>query len=252
MKREPVIKVKNLTVRYLRAKTDALSEVDIELHEGEFICVLGKSGAGKSTLIRCLNGLQKPTVGHVFYNGNDITVYGEEELRKVRTEMGMIFQHFNLIPRLSVMQNVLTGTFGKRPDWKNLLGLFTKNECSEAISLIEEVGLSDHVRQRVEHLSGGQKQRVAIARALIQSPQVFLGDEPVASLDPGTANRIFQILGRIHEEHQLLTLINVHDVVIAKRYASRILALKEGSLIFDGTADDLTEDILEEIYEERG
>ncbi|WP_257350491.1 phosphonate ABC transporter ATP-binding protein [Pseudalkalibacillus decolorationis] len=251
MKREPVLKIGNLTVRYPKAKTDALSEIDLELYEGEFVCVLGKSGAGKSTLIRCLNGLQMPTVGHVFYNGNDITVYGEEQLRKVRTDMGMIFQHFNLIPRLSVLQNVLTGTFGRRQDWKNILGFFTKGERSNALDFINEVELGDQVRKRVEHLSGGQKQRVAIARALIQKPKVFLGDEPVASLDPGTANRIFRILGKIHEEHKLLTLINVHDVTIAKRYATRILALKEGSLVFDGKAEELTDDILAEIYDER-
>lgn len=252
MNREKVLKIKNLTVRYPGAKADALTDIDLELDKGEFICVLGKSGAGKSTLIRTVNGLQKPTVGHIFYNGNDITLYQEATLRKVRTEMGMIFQHFNLIPRLSVMQNVLTGTFGRRSDFKNVFGLFSQEERSEAIKMIEQVEIGDHVHKRVEHLSGGQKQRVAIARALVQKPKVFLGDEPVASLDPGTANRIFRILRTIHEEHDLLTVINVHDVLIAKKYATRIIALKEGSVIFDGKPEELSQEYLAEIYDERG
>ncbi|WP_349410628.1 phosphonate ABC transporter ATP-binding protein [Pseudalkalibacillus sp. SCS-8] len=250
MGNEAIIQLQNVSVQYPQSEHVAVNDLSLAMESGEFICVLGKSGAGKSTMIRCLNGLQRPNEGKVLFEGNDITEYKEKALREVRTNMGMIFQHFNLIPRLSVMQNVLTGTFGKRNDWLNLIGYFYKEERDEALKAIEAVELGQHVHKRVEHLSGGQKQRVAIARALLQKPKVFLGDEPVASLDPGTANRIFQLIKRIHEKHQLLTLINVHDVTLAKRYATRVLALKDGKLIFDGKPDRVTDDILETIYEE--
>ncbi|WP_260412202.1 phosphonate ABC transporter ATP-binding protein [Alkalihalobacillus sp. TS-13] len=250
MEKGPIIKLEHVTVRYRRSDKDALSDFNLELHPGEFICVLGKSGAGKSTMIRCLNGLHMPTGGSVNFLGEDITKLNESALRKVRTNMGMIFQHFNLIPRLSVMQNVLTGTFGKRNDLKNLIGYFSKVEKEEALRAISSVELTDHQYKRVEHLSGGQKQRVAIARALLQKPKVFLGDEPVASLDPGTANRIFNLIQRIHKKHELVTLINVHDVTLAKRYATRVLALKDGKLIYDGPPDGVSEEWLSRIYDE--
>lgn len=250
MANDAIIQLDHVNVQYPGSDHFAVEGLSLKMESGEFICVLGKSGAGKSTMIRCLNGLQIPNDGHVFFEGNDITAYKESKLREVRTNMGMIFQHFNLIPRLSVMQNVLTGTFGKRNDWLNLIGYFTKEERDAAFRAIEAVELGIHANKRVEHLSGGQKQRVAIARALLQKPKVFLGDEPVASLDPGTANRIFQLIKRIHEKHQLLTLINVHDVTLAKKYATRVLALKEGKLIFDGKPDEVSEEWLEKIYEE--
>ncbi|MCF6137232.1 phosphonate ABC transporter ATP-binding protein [Alkalihalobacillus berkeleyi] len=245
-----MVKLENISVQYPESDHFAIKDLSLSMASGEFVCVLGKSGAGKSTMIRCLNGLQLPTGGHVYFEGNDITEYKERSLREVRTKMGMIFQHFNLIPRLTVLQNVLTGTFGKRNDWMNLIGYFSKEERSEAMRAIEAVELGAHVHKRVEHLSGGQKQRVAIARALLQKPKVFLGDEPVASLDPGTANRIFQLIKRIHEKHQLLTLINVHDVTLAKKYATRVIALKDGKLIFDGPPDQVSEEWLYNIYEE--
>ncbi|MGM7701293.1 phosphonate ABC transporter ATP-binding protein [Pseudalkalibacillus sp. Hm43] len=249
MENKAIIELQNISVEYPGADHFAIEDLSLTMETGEFICVLGKSGAGKSTMIRCLNGLQIPTEGHVLFEGNDITAYKEKKLRGVRTNMGMIFQHFNLIPRLSVMQNVLTGTFGKRNDMLSLIGYFNQKEREQANKAIDAVELSLHANKRVEHLSGGQKQRVAIARALLQRPKVFLGDEPVASLDPGTANRIFQLLKRIHEKHQLLTLINVHDVNLAKKYATRVLALKDGKLIFDGKPERLTEELLETIYE---
>ncbi len=249
MENNAIIELQNISVEYPGSDHFAIEDLSLTMETGEFICVLGKSGAGKSTMIRCLNGLQIPTEGHVLFEGNDITAYKENKLREVRTNMGMIFQHFNLIPRLSVMQNVLTGTFGKRNDVLSLIGYFDQKEREQARKAIDAVELSPHTNKRVEHLSGGQKQRVAIARALLQRPKVFLGDEPVASLDPGTANRIFQLLKRIHEKHQLLTLINVHDVNLAKKYATRVLALKDGKLIFDGKPERLTEELLETIYE---
>lgn len=246
-----MIEIKDLTVLYEGNSVESLSNVNLSLHKDDFICVLGKSGAGKSTFIRCINGLQKPTSGEIFLNGKTITNANEEGLRKIRREMGMIFQHFNLIPRLSVLQNVLTGTFGYRSSFKNLIGWFSTEELAAAKSVISEVGLSEMMGRRVEQLSGGQKQRVGIARALVQQPCVLLGDEPVASLDPGTSNRIFSLLKEMHERLGLLTIINVHDIELAKRYATRIIALKDGKVIFDGRPEDFAEAQYEETYESR-
>lgn len=243
-----MLTMENVTVRYPGTKTAALSDLSFTLNKGEFICVLGKSGAGKSTFIRCINGLQLPTEGKVFIGDRQVTGANEEELRKVRREVGMIFQHFNLIPRLSVLQNVLTGTFGYRPSFKNLVGWFSEQEVDRAKQVIRDVGLEEMMNRRVENLSGGQKQRVGIARALVQEPRVILGDEPVASLDPGTADYVFTLLWDMHKRLDLLTIINVHDVELAKRYATRIIALRDGQLIFDGNPRDFTGKEFQETY----
>ncbi|MGH2318431.1 phosphonate ABC transporter ATP-binding protein [Planococcus sp. SE5232] len=236
-----MIQVKDLSVHYPDTKVEALTDISLSLEKGDFVCVLGKSGAGKSTFIRCLNGLQKPTGGKIYFDGEDISIHTEENLRKVRRETGMIFQHFSLIPRLSVMQNVLTGMFGYRSSFKNLIGWFTADELALAKRVIADVGLTEMAYRKVEQLSGGQKQRVGIARALAQQPKVLLGDEPVASLDPGTSNHIFTLLTEMHERLDLLTIINVHDIELAKRYATRILALKDGKLIFDGPPEKFSD-----------
>jgi phosphonate transport system ATP-binding protein len=249
---EQMIEMKNVSVRYPGEEQYALSGINVSFYKGDFVCILGKSGAGKSTFIRCLNGLQKPTNGAVFVDHLPLSTLSnrnEEQLRKVRREMGMIFQHFNLIPRLSALQNVLTGTFGYRHSFKNLIGWFTAKELEQAKHTLSTVGLSELVNRRVENLSGGQKQRVGIARALIQQPRVLLGDEPVASLDPGTSNHIFTLLKEMHQSLGLLTVMNVHDVDLAKRYATRIVALNEGKLIFDGNPDDFSEEQYRETYE---
>ncbi len=243
-----MLQVNDLNVKYPKAKEHALSNINITFHKGEFVCILGKSGAGKSTFIRCLNGLQRPTTGSVIWNNQNLSSLKESKLRKVRVDMGMIFQHFNLIPRLTVFQNVLTGMFGKRSPWKNLFGVFSSAEKKQAISMIEHVDLLAHKDKRIEALSGGQKQRVAIARALLQSPKVFLGDEPVASLDPGTANRIFSLLQSLHQEYELLTIINVHDVVLAKKYATRIIALRDGVIVFDDLPEKFTDEVYDIVY----
>ncbi|WP_170007180.1 phosphonate ABC transporter ATP-binding protein [Bacillus fonticola] len=244
-----MLEMENISVRYPKSKQDALSGINVSFRKGDFVCILGKSGAGKSTLIRCINGLQKPTNGEVYLDKSPIFSANEEQLRKVRREMGMIFQHFNLVPRLSVLQNVLTGMFGYRSSFKNLIGWFTTDELERAKQMIADVGLSDMMNRRVEYLSGGQKQRVGIARALVQQPRVLLGDEPVASLDPGTSDRIFTLLQEIHHRLGLLTVINVHDFDLAKRYATRILALKDGKCIFDGIPDEFNGDEYRETYE---
>lgn len=243
-----MLEMKNVTVRYPGSTQEALNNISVKFDKEDFICILGKSGAGKSTFIRCINGLQIPSSGEVYWDGMALSNKNVEEWRKVRREMGMIFQHFNLVPRLTVMQNVLTGTFGYRSTAKNLVGWFNKSEIQQAKSVLADVGISELADRKVEHLSGGQKQRVGIARALVQQPKVLLGDEPVASLDPGTSNLIFTLLKQMHTRRNLLSVINVHDVNLAKRYATRILALRQGELIFDGKPKDFGPQQYEETY----
>ncbi|MCC3357324.1 phosphonate ABC transporter ATP-binding protein [Bacillus sp. REN16] len=243
-----MIKLTDVTVYYPNTDRPALSSVNLRLNEGEFVCVLGKSGAGKSTLIRCMNGLQQPTSGEVYWNGEPFTNKNKEQQRLIRREIGMIFQHFNLIPRLTVLQNTLTGMFGYRSSVKNLIGIFSKDEIENAKRILDIVGLSEFENRRIEHLSGGQKQRVGIARALLQKPRVFLGDEPVASLDPGTSNRIFTLLKELHDRHRLLSVINLHDVDLAKQFATRLITLKKGEIIFDGKPDDFTQEMFDQTY----
>lgn len=236
-----MLELKNLSVRYPENLQDSLSGLSLSFKQGEFVCILGKSGAGKSTLIRCINGLQKPTDGDITWDSSSLSQMNGEQIRNIRKEMGMIFQHFNLVPRLSVLQNVLTGMFGYRNSFKNLIGWFTKEEIEQARQVILDVGLADLIDRKVERLSGGQKQRVGIARSILQNPKVLLGDEPVSSLDPGTSIHIFNLLTEMHQRHELLTIINVHDVELAKRYATRILALTDGEITFDGKPEDFNE-----------
>ncbi|WP_377889139.1 phosphonate ABC transporter ATP-binding protein [Alkalihalobacillus sp. R86527] len=237
------------SVTYGRSDNFAINDVNLTFSRGEFVCVLGKTGAGKSTLIRTLNGLQALSEGTVSYQKQSYRHLKAEELRKVRRSMGMIFQQHQLIPRLTVLQNVYTGLFGFHSTFQNVLGLVTDEEKSKAKKILEQVELLPVQYQRVDDLSGGQKQRVGIARALIQSPDVFLGDEPVASLDPGTADRIFQLIKKIHEEQGLLTIINVHSVKLAIRYATRIVALKGGRVVFDDVPEKFTEQLEDDLYE---
>lgn len=243
-----LIQMKNVSVRYSQNTIHALSNVNLTFHQGEFICILGLSGAGKSTFVRCINGLQRPTEGTVLLNAYSLTELSEEQLRKVRREIGMIFQQFHLIPRMSVYQNVLTGMFGYRSSFRNLIGWYTSEERDRAVDVIKDVGLSVQLDRRIEQLSGGQKQRVAIARALVQQPRIFIGDEPVASLDPNTAEHIFTILSEAHEHHDLLTIINVHDVEIAKRFATRIIGLRAGEIVYDGLPEQFTANVFDRVY----
>lgn len=244
-----MLSISDLVVRYPKSKENAIDHVTLTLNKGEFVCVLGKSGAGKSTFIRSINRLKQPSSGLIKWDGTELTTLSEAKMRQVRTEMVMIFQHFNLIPRMTVFQNTLTGAFGHRPSYKNLLGIFTAEEKRRGIEALEQVGLTDHVNKRVEALSGGQKQRVGIARALLQSPKLILGDEPVASLDPSTSRKIFELLKKIHEERELLSIINVHDVNLAKEFATRIIAFRDGQLIFDGKPDEVDDKMFAYIYQ---
>ncbi|MBY6035948.1 phosphonate ABC transporter ATP-binding protein [Fictibacillus nanhaiensis] len=243
-----MIKFENVSVKYPGAAEPAIKDLNLSFERGEFVCVLGRSGAGKSTFIRCINGLQPVSEGTVKWNEKSLSDMTHKENLEIRRKTGMIFQQFNLIPRMSVVQNILTGLFGYKKSYQNLLGLFSSSERMTAIEAIQQVELTVEPTRRVENLSGGQKQRVAIARALIQNPKVFLGDEPVASLDPGTAERIFSLLKETHSKRNLVSIINVHDVGLAKKFATRIIALREGKLIFDGLPEQFNEEMYAAIY----
>lgn len=242
-----MIQVEGLSVTF-GGNVQALSGIGFTVEDGEFVCVLGKSGAGKSTLIRCLNGLQRPSAGIVTVNGETVTEKSGQDLRRIRADIGMIFQHFQLVPRLTVAMNVYLGMAGKRPWWKTMMGLQTDFEKARIDTALREVEIGDFAHRRVEELSGGQKQRVAVARALVQEPFLLLGDEPVASLDPGTSERLFQKLKDLHDNRGITMFINVHDVTLAKRFATRILALKDGALIFDGPPEAFDEEAYRETY----
>ncbi len=243
------ISIENLNVTYKKDSAPALRNVSLQLKKGEFVGIIGSSGAGKSTLIRCINMLVKPTSGKILWNDLELTRLREKELRIIRTNMGMIFQQFQLVPRLNVLTNVLLGTLGSRSSWKNILAYFSREERELALQSLEQVGLEPFARQRVEHLSGGQMQRVAIARLILQNPQVILGDEPVSSLDPVISRSIMDILKQIHNRNELITILNLHDIELAKQYTSRIIGLSDGKVVFDGKPEKVTPEIQRMIYQ---
>lgn len=243
-----MIHLQDITVRYPGVPDDALKKINLSFEKGEFVCVLGRSGSGKSTFIRTLNGLQPLTKGTINILGKHLQTLNKKEQRLLRTNIGMIFQHFHLIPRLTVKQNVLTGIFGRKKVYENLLGIFSAEEKKAAVQYLQEVELLPFANRKVEQLSGGQKQRVAIARAMVQEPEILLGDEPVASLDPSTAQSIFNILRTIHDEKELISIINVHDVQLAKKFATRIIGLNKGNLVYDGKPEEFNDEVYERIY----
>ncbi|GEL08850.1 phosphonate ABC transporter ATP-binding protein [Salisediminibacterium halotolerans] len=243
-----MLDLQNVFVKYQPGDLPALNDVTFQAERGEFICVLGRSGAGKSTLVRTINGLQQPSSGTVTVLGKKVAALSSKEQRLLRADIGMIFQHFQLIPRLTARQNIYTGMFGRRPSWKNLTGIFATADHRRASEAIESVGLTGFEQRRAENLSGGQKQRVGIARALVQNPLMLLGDEPFASLDPTTSNEIFQLLADLHEQQDWLTIANVHNIELAKKFASRIIGMKDGKIVFDGSPAEMTEAELEAIY----
>lgn len=226
----------------------ALRGVNLTVNRGEFISIIGSSGAGKSTLLRSINCLNKITEGHIYIDGEEITNKKGKKLRLARRKIGMIFQNYNLVYRLSVLQNVLHGRLGYKKGVKGLFGAYTEEEKREAIALIEEIGLTDFVYTRASDLSGGQKQRVGIARAIMQNPDILLCDEPIASLDPSSAMTIMDKLFVLTQKHRITCIVNLHQVDVAKKYSTRILGLRDGDVVFDGTPEELTNDAIINIY----
>jgi phosphonate transport system ATP-binding protein len=228
----------------------ALKGVNLDVPKGQVMALIGPSGAGKSTLIRCVNRLVEPSSGQVFLDGQEITGIGKGALRRARRRMGMIFQEYALVERLSVMENVLSGRLGYVSFWRSYFRKFPQSDIDEAFRLLERVGLDDMVDKRADELSGGQRQRVGICRALIQNPQLLLVDEPTASLDPKTSRQIMRLICELCEERNLAAVINIHDVMLAQMFAQRIVGLRLGEIVYDGPSDGLTSDVLTEIYGE--
>ena len=224
----------------------ALREVSFGVPQGQFLVILGPSGAGKSTLMRCVNRLVEPTAGSVVFEGQRIT--GRGNLRAIRRQFVMVFQQFNLVKRLSVLTNVMTGRLGYRSVWRSLVYSFPEEDKRIAVECLARVNMEHKAFQRADTLSGGEQQRVAIARALAQHPKVILADEPVASLDPKIARQVLTYLRQVAKELGITVLCNLHQVDYAREFAERVVGMSKGAVVFDGTAAELTEDILHRIY----
>lgn len=228
----------------------ALKGVSLNVTPGEFLVVIGLSGSGKSTLLRCINALHESTSGSINFEGQEVTELKGKQIRDVRSRIGMIFQHFNLIPRKTVMTNVLSGTLSKTGIAKSILGIFPEEEKKRARDYIGIVGLKGKENARADNLSGGQQQRVAIARALMQNPKLLLADEPVASLDPATSHSVMQYLKKVNEELGVTVICNLHFLSLVREYASRVVALKDGKMIYEGNPLEIDEQWFQTIYGE--
>jgi phosphonate transport system ATP-binding protein len=239
-----------IAVRDLRKEfgngTKALRGIDLTIAGGQFVVLLGPSGAGKSTLLRCINGLVKPSGGEIFFAGN--AVDGTKQLEDVRRQVGMIFQQFNLVKRLTVLENVLCGRLAHSNVFASCLKLFPQQDIDYALHCLDRVGLIEKAYQRADQLSGGQQQRVGIARALAQSPKVILADEPVASLDPRSADKVMSILRDINNHDGITVIVSLHNIELASRYAERIVGLRDGALVLDKSGGELTSWEVEKVY----
>jgi phosphonate transport system ATP-binding protein len=244
-----MLRLVDLVKRY-RTGDLALKGINLEVPDGQVMALIGPSGAGKSTLIRCINRLVEPTSGQVFLNDVEINALGQASIRRARRTMGMIFQEYALVERLSVMENVLSGRLGYVGFWRSFLRKFPQSDIDEAFRLLARVGLDDMVDKRADELSGGQRQRVGICRALMQNPALLLVDEPTASLDPKTSRQIMRLICELCAERNLSAIINIHDVQLAQMFAERIVGLRLGEVVYDGTPDKLSPEVLTDIYGE--
>jgi phosphonate transport system ATP-binding protein len=244
-----LVSVKDL-IKIYPTGTRALDGVSLEFHKGEFVVLIGLSGSGKSTLLRCINRLVDPTSGTVTFDGTDVTRSSGAALRRVRRRIGMIFQQFNLVRRSSVFSNVLAGRLGYRSTWRTVLGRPTRDDVALAFENLGRVGIADRAFSRADALSGGQQQRVGIARALMQEPELMLADEPVASLDPATSHSVMKYLEEINKKDGITVICSLHFLSLARRYGTRVIALKGGKVAFDGKPADIDDRRFKEIYGE--
>jgi phosphonate transport system ATP-binding protein len=244
-----MLKITDLSKIYPTGTT-ALKNVSFNVGEPKVVTIIGPSGAGKSTLIRCINRLVEPTSGKVMLDDVDILALSRRELRKVRRRMGMIFQEYNLVERLTVMENLLSGRLGYVGFWKTYRRKFPPDDVADAFELLDRVGLTGYQDTRADALSGGERQRVGISRALMQQPDLLLVDEPTASLDPKTSRQIMRILVELAHERGTPALVNIHDVGLAQSFADRIIGLRNGEIVFDGTPQQITAEVLTDIYGE--
>jgi len=244
-----VLKVEHLTMVY-EGGTVALEDVSFEVPQGEFLAVIGLSGSGKSTLLRCINRLIDPTAGRIWLFGKEITGAEGAHLRRMRAQIGMIFQQFNLVKRHTVLSNVLSGSLGQTSLSSSLFMRFSDEERERGQACLDRVGLGDRGGSRADALSGGQQQRVAIARALMQQPQLILADEPVASLDPALRHSVMRHIEALNREEGMTVICTLHDIDLIERYASRVMALRDGKLVFEGQPESFDGDTFRQIYGE--
>ncbi|MEB7792082.1 phosphonate ABC transporter ATP-binding protein [Enterococcus faecalis] len=242
-----MIKMENVTKVYPNG-TVGLDNINLEIQQGEFVAIIGTSGAGKSTLIRTINRLTNITEGTLLVNDTDISQLKRKKLRQFRRSVGMIFQSYNLVPRVSVMKNVLSARVPDMSFYRVLFGLFLESDKRIALESLQRMGILDKAFIRTDQLSGGQQQRVSLARTLAQDPQILLADEPVAALDPVTAEEVMADFKHINQDLQKTVLMNIHHVDLALAYADRIIAIKKGKIVFDGPSSEVTQDILDDIY----
>ena len=243
-----MIEFQNVSKRYPNG-FEALKNINLKIEQGDFVAVIGLSGAGKSTLIRTINRMHDITEGTLTVDGTNVMELQGKQLRTFRRKIGMIFQSFNLITRTTVIKNVLTAFVPELPWWRALLGIFTKEEKIAALESLDKMGILDKAFVRADQLSGGQQQRVALARTLAQNPQIILADEPVASLDPITARQVMDDFLRINQDMNITVIINIHHVELALQYATRVVGIREGKIVYDGPASQVDQDILDSIYQ---
>ncbi len=244
----PILEFRGVSKTYDN-KTTALEDVSFSVSEGEFVSIIGPSGSGKSTILRCINRLVDATQGVIIFDGQDITKLPRRALRAVRTKTGMIFQHYNLVNRLSVVENVLHGRLGHKSTLSGAAGLYTEEEKAQAFAILEKLGLTEQAYKRCDELSGGQKQRVGIARAIMQKPRLILCDEPIASLDPSASKIIMDHLSDINRSMNITCILNLHQVDVAIKYSQRIIGLTKGHIVYDGPADALPQSTIYDIYQ---
>jgi phosphonate transport system ATP-binding protein len=247
-----MLEIRNLTKIYDDG-TRALHDVSFSVPEGEFLVVIGLSGSGKSTLLRCINRLIDPTDGEILWNGVDLAQLKGEELRTARRQIGMIFQHFNLVKRSPVLTNVLTGRLGYTSQWQSVLGRFSADDKAKAWAALNRLGIEDQALKRADELSGGQQQRVGVARALMQEPKMILADEPVASLDPVLAHSILRYLELLNQEDKMTIICSLHYLDLVQRYSTRVIGLRDGEIVYQGSKEDImamTDEEFQEIYGE--
>ncbi len=244
-----MLRIEHLTKRYATGDL-ALDDVSLTVPSGQVMGLIGPSGAGKSTLIRCVNRLVEPTSGHILLGETDVTAADRGGLGRARRRMGMIFQEYALVDRLTVMENVLSGRLGTVGFWRSFFRRFPPTDIQRAFAVLDRVGLTEHIDKRADALSGGQRQRVGIARALVQEPELLLVDEPTASLDPKTSRQIMRLIVEVCAERGLAAIVNIHDVALAQMFVQRIVGLRKGRIVFDGPPDALTAEVLTDIYGE--
>src|ERR1700682_2858963 len=245
----PIVSIKNLVKTY-PSGTRALDGVSVDIQRGEFVVLIGLSGSGKSTLLRCINRLVDPTSGTVFFDDVDVTAADRVAIRRVRRRIGMIFQQFNLVRRSSVFSNVLAGRLGYRSSWRTIASRPSASDVAAAFENLGRVGIAARAYSRADALSGGQQPRVGIARALMQKPELMLADEPVASLDPATSHSVMKYLEEINKKDGITVICSLHFLSLARRYGTRVIALKDGKVAFDGLPADIDERRVKELYGE--